>query len=144
MGCWQVTGGQVDDEGYDVQQINLILTANTVSFKYYDLPTLIGGQPTTRGAFKIIVDGSDAYGFYLGSGASANRLSVADCAPTGYDCINDQCLDSKIYKTGGKYPTSAACQAACGKKPCDGECVSPQDMNALEQAANNLISRACG
>jgi hypothetical protein len=61
------------------------------------------------------------------------------------DCINGGCLPKTTYNTPGKYASLALCQAGCAKDSvCVGECVSPSDLAALQQAANLVKSKLCG
>lgn len=61
-----------------------------------------------------------------------------------YDCINGGCVPKTTYMTPGKYENLAACQSGCAKdSPCTGECVSPEQIAALQQAASNVRSRLC-
>lgn len=62
-----------------------------------------------------------------------------------FDCLNGGCLSNATYNTPGKYATLTACQAGCAKDSnCTGECVSAEELAALQQAAGALQSRICG
>lgn len=81
-----------------------------------------------------IVSGSNCGG--CGGGVDPNK----PC-----DCINGGCVPATTYGTPGVFPNLAACQSGCAKNSnCTGECVSPEEMAALQQAANNLRGRLCG
>lgn len=61
-----------------------------------------------------------------------------------YDCINGGCIPKTTYNTTGKYASLAACQSGCAKDSnCTGECVSVEEIAALQQAASNLQSKNC-
>ncbi len=61
-----------------------------------------------------------------------------------YDCINGGCLPKTTYNTPGIYANLAACQSGCAKNSnCKGVCVSPEELAALQQAANQLQSKVC-
>jgi hypothetical protein len=63
----------------------------------------------------------------------------------GYDCINGGCVPKSTYSTPGVFSTLAACTSGCAKNSnCTGECVSAQELAALQQAAGSLQSRICG
>jgi hypothetical protein len=70
---------------------------------------------------------------------------VASIEPTQpYDCLNGGCVPKTTYNTPGVYVNLAACQSGCAKNSnCTGECVSSEELAALQQAANNLKSRLC-
>jgi hypothetical protein len=68
--------------------------------------------------------------------------SVAPDKPC--DCLNGGCIPATLYGTPGKYATLALCQAGCAKDSnCVGECVSVEEIAALQAAANNLQSKFC-
>jgi hypothetical protein len=63
---------------------------------------------------------------------------------TPCDCLNGGCVPKTTYNTPGIFPTLAACQSGCAKNSnCIGECVSAEELAALQQAANNLQSKFC-
>lgn len=62
-----------------------------------------------------------------------------------YDCVNGGCVAKTTYATPGKYANLSACQAGCAKdSTCTGECVSAEQIAALQQAADQIKSRLCG
>jgi hypothetical protein len=72
-----------------------------------------------------------------------------DCGATSpeqpCDCINGGCVPKTTYNTPGKYASLALCQAGCAKdSACVGECVSPDQLAALQQAADLVKSKLCG
>ena len=68
-------------------------------------------------------------------------IAISDSA---CDCINGGCLPAAMYSTPGKFSNLANCQSACAKdSTCTGECVSPEQIAALQQAASNVRSRLC-
>jgi hypothetical protein len=82
----------------------------------------------------------------------ANVTSMSNCpgcipgidpnAPC--DCVNGGCVPKATYGTPGKYPSLADCEAGCAKDSnCNGECVSTDEIAALQQATSNLRSRLC-
>jgi hypothetical protein len=61
-----------------------------------------------------------------------------------YDCLNGGCIPKTTYNTPGAFPSLATCQSGCAKNSnCTGECVSPEELAALQQAANTLQSKFC-
>jgi hypothetical protein len=69
--------------------------------------------------------------------------AIPDAYPC--DCINGVCLPSSTYNTPGVFATIAACDAGCAKNSeCAGECVSAEELNTLQRAANSLQSIICG
>jgi hypothetical protein len=91
-------------------------------------------------------------GIFSGSGwVGAPTYSLKACYEQGvdpeqpYDCLNGGCIPQTTYNTPGKYANLAACQAACAKDgTCDGECVSKDELAALQQAADQIRTRLCG
>jgi hypothetical protein len=74
--------------------------------------------------------------------AGCNCGGIASNQP--YDCVNGGCVPKTTYNTPGVYATLAACQSGCAKNSnCTGECVSSDEIAALQQAANNLQARLC-
>lgn len=62
-----------------------------------------------------------------------------------FDCLNGGCVGSGLYGTPGVYQSLAACQSGCAKNStCTGECVSSEELAALQQAAANVRPRFCG
>jgi len=62
-----------------------------------------------------------------------------------YDCLNGECLPSVVYGTPGIFTSRGTCESGCAKNSdCTGECVSAEEIAALQQAANNLRGRLCG
>jgi hypothetical protein len=62
-----------------------------------------------------------------------------------YDCVNGGCVPKITYNTPGVYASLAACESGCAKNSnCTGECISAEELAALQQAADNLRSRYCG
>jgi hypothetical protein len=61
------------------------------------------------------------------------------------DCVNGGCVPKTTYNTPGFFPNLEACLSGCGQNSnCTGECVSAEELAALQQAANNLRARLCG
>lgn len=61
-----------------------------------------------------------------------------------FDCLNGGCIPKTAYGTPGFYANLASCQSGCARNSnCRGKCVSPEDMAALEQAANQLQAKIC-
>ncbi len=61
-----------------------------------------------------------------------------------YDCLNGGCIPKTTYNTPGVFPSLAACQSGCAKNSnCTGECVSADELAALQQAAGTVRSRLC-
>lgn len=82
----------------------------------------------------------------LDNDESVVSIESYDCDATAqkYDCLNGGCIPVDTYNTPGKYSSVAACLAACAKDSnCLGECVTFEDIAALEQAASNLQARYC-
>jgi hypothetical protein len=64
---------------------------------------------------------------------------------TRCDCLNGVCIPKATYNTPGKYANLALCQAGCAKdSACNGECVSPEEIEALQQAAAKVRGKLCG
>lgn len=62
-----------------------------------------------------------------------------------FDCLNGGCIPKTTYNTPGVYASLSACEAGCAKNStCTGECVSAEDMAALQAAADSVKSRLCG
>jgi hypothetical protein len=77
---------------------------------------------------------------YSYSGCSEGSVNASQ----PYDCINGGCLPKTTYNTPGAFASLAACQSGCAKNSnCSGECISKEDLAALQQAANNLRNRYC-
>jgi hypothetical protein len=76
---------------------------------------------------------------------TCNNLPIPNLnAKNAHDCVNGQCLPRDVYKTPGVYADLATCQGGCAKNSnCKGECISLEELAALQQAANNLKSRLC-
>ncbi len=74
-----------------------------------------------------------------------------DCVPhkslppnQPHDCINGSCIPSVSYGTPGKYPNLAACTSGCAKdSPCTDECISTDEIAALQQAVDQLRFSKC-
>lgn len=62
--------------------------------------------------------------------------------PDSYDSVSGECVKADTHGTPGRYATLAECQAA-NKDKCDGECVSAEDLAALQQAADRVKSKFC-
>jgi hypothetical protein len=61
-----------------------------------------------------------------------------------YDCVNGGCIPKTTYNTPGVFASLAACQSGCAKNSnCTGECVSTDEIAALQQAASALQARLC-
>jgi hypothetical protein len=84
-------------------------------------------------------------GLFTGGWYSPPELYLKGCGPAGpYDCINGGCLPKTTYNTPGVFASLAACQSGCAKNSnCKGECVSADELAALQQAAANLKARYC-
>jgi hypothetical protein len=103
--------------------------------------TIINGaapDPTPNGSVKSasisLVDCS------LCAGCNCTNLGDEKC-----DCINGGCMTAATYSTPGKYANLAACLSGCAKdSTCTGECVSAEDLAALQQAAATVQPRLCG
>jgi hypothetical protein len=96
---------------------------------------------------------------YLSDGSSEGCaelfVTVANCSncpgccaeppPSNkHDCLNGGCIPASTYRTPGKYENLAACESGCAKdSSCDGECVSPSEIQALKQVASALQSKIC-
>lgn len=76
---------------------------------------------------------------------SATSSNCNDPPPDrAHDCLNGGCIPKTTYNTPGIYANLAACQSGCAKNSnCTGECVSPEELAALQQAANNLQTKFC-
>jgi selenophosphate synthase len=84
----------------------------------------------------------------LDNNESVVSVEAYDCegvdANQAYDCINGGCLPKTTYGTPGFYANLAACQSGCAKNSnCKGECVTPEEIAALQQAANQLQNKIC-
>jgi hypothetical protein len=62
--------------------------------------------------------------------------------PDSYDSVSGECVKADTHGTPGKYASLAECEAA-NKGKCDGECVSTDDLAALQQAADRVKSKFC-
>ena len=90
-------------------------------------------------------------GIFSGSGwRGSPSYSLKNCVqdPTSgdqpYDCVNGGCVPKTTYSTPGLFVSLAACQAGCAKNStCTGECVSAEELAALQQAAGTVRSRLC-
>jgi hypothetical protein len=82
------------------------------------------------------------YPFYEDLSAGCPPTSVDPEQP--YDCLNGGCVPKTTYNTPGIFSTLAACLSGCAKNSnCTGECVSAEEIAALQQAANKLQSKIC-
>lgn len=73
-----------------------------------------------------------------------------DCVPPSIDpnqpcdCVNGGCVPKTTYNTPGVFPSLAACQSGCAKNSsCTGECISVDEIAALQQAAAAVRGRIC-
>jgi hypothetical protein len=74
--------------------------------------------------------------FYLKNCTQANERC---------DCVNGGCVPKTTYNTPGKFANLAACEAGCAKdSSCNGECVTAEEMAALQQAAAKVRGKLCG
>jgi hypothetical protein len=81
----------------------------------------------------------------LDNDESIVSIESYDCEDVGFDCVNGGCVPKATYQTPGKYESLAVCEAGCAKdSTCTGECVSQQDLNALQQAAAKVRGKLCG
>lgn len=92
--------------------------------------------------------GNDELAFFACYGDKS--LTVDGASPDGvnpdqgFDCINGGCVPKTSYNTPGLFASLAACQAGCAKNStCMGECVSAEELAALQQAASTVRSRLC-
>lgn len=81
--------------------------------------------------------------------SSVSSITYENCSAIDpnkpHDCINGGCLPATVYNTPGIFATFASCESGCAKNSnCKGECVSVEELAALQQAANNLRGRLCG
>jgi hypothetical protein len=129
----------------------IITNIRTITISGNGTPERVGGNARcvsidpTFGLIKLSgeVDGYCSY---------ANEFIVSsssDCPPIDpaqpCDCVNGGCVPKTTYNTPGKYPSLAACQSGCAKdSACLGECVSPEQLAALQQAADLVKSKLCG
>jgi hypothetical protein len=76
------------------------------------------------------------------SSTSSNCQGISNAQP--YDCINGGCIPKTTYNTPGVFASLAACESGCAKNSnCTGECVSTDEIAALQQAASALQARLC-
>ena len=62
-----------------------------------------------------------------------------------FDCLNGGCIPKSTYGTPGTFANLTACQYGCAKNSdCKGECVSAEELAALQQAASALQAKICG
>jgi hypothetical protein len=146
--CWYVDGSRPGIS----PDARIYLSGDVFQFRAAD-------QPADNPVYPLAVymDGVDT-GFRFASGAAANTASndgpcsentdppIPPVDPNSpCDCLNGGCVPKTLYKTPGKYPSLAACQAGCAKdSACLGECVSPEQLAALQQAADLVKSKLCG
>lgn len=107
----------------------------------------------SQGAFcgsRVIVGGN--YYFSYGVVETSASLTLIEVNPplpfplplSPHDCINGSCIPQHQYGTPGQYPDLSTCQSGCASNSnCVGECVSPQQLAALQAAANNLKTKFC-
>jgi hypothetical protein len=102
-----------------------------------------------RGTFSYYLDGFG--GQFGGTGwYSVPEYYLKGCGDSispnqQYDCLNGGCIPKATYNTPGVYASLAACESGCAKNSdCTGECVSAEELAALQQATDNLRSRYCG
>lgn len=121
-------------------------TSNPSNFSTSGVATFQGGRNPDGGCnvLWLAVDGVRTNQYYHLEGASISLICEGlDTGPV--DCLNGNCVPASTYGTPGAFPNLAACQSGCAKNSnCDGECVSAEEIAALQQAANNLRGRLCG
>jgi hypothetical protein len=109
---------------------------------------------TTAGYPHYVVSGA-FYSFNRWDSVTYTKVPRSYCVNCGppdpltpsqkHDCVNGYCLPSATYGTPGIFANLAACESGCAKNSnCTGECVSADELAALQQAANNLKARLCG
>jgi hypothetical protein len=116
------------------------------NFEVPGLATFQGGR-TPNGACPALwlaIDGVRTTQYFHTEGARITL--VCDGLDTGpVDCLNGYCVPASTYNTPGVFANLAACQSGCAQNStCTGECVSAEELAALQQAANNLRARLCG
>lgn len=89
-------------------------------------------------------------GITIGSDGFTSVQSItysAGCEPlreSAYDCLNGGCIPKSAYGTPGVFANLANCLSGCAtNSTCRGECVSPEQIAALQQAANAVRPRLC-
>jgi hypothetical protein len=94
----------------------------------------------------IVFSGNGVFSAWcLDDDESIVSVDQYNCEEDRHDCVNGDCVTKTTYNTPGVFETLAACQSGCGQNSnCTGECVSAEELAALQQAANNLRSRLCG
>jgi hypothetical protein len=99
---------------------------------------------------RVVVNGN--YYFSDGIVETTASLTLIEIAPelpfplplSPHDCINGSCIPQLQYSTPGQYPNLTACQSGCASNSnCVGECVSPQQLAALQAAADILKTKFC-
>jgi hypothetical protein len=118
------------------------------------LPSVDGADPIDGNYAPFTVAGSNFFGteFYSrptvylvgcgGGGNGGNGGGSGGNQPC--DCVNGGCVPKTTYGTPGKYASLAACQSSCAKDSnCTGECVSSEEIAALQQAANKAQANCC-
>lgn len=137
---------------YLVQFVNCANVAGSVYICADDLVYVSSGGTCGGGYFY-----SASNGYNVGNASeisgSATIVACSNCAgcctdplPDGKcDCLNGGCVPQATYNTPGKYANLAACESGCGKdSPCNGECVSADEIAALQQAVATVQTRLCG
>lgn len=141
MPCYRVQGKQPGQGPFDVNQCWATIRVATDApgpnggTLYYFTRHNIGDPEIKSGDCEIANFTQIDYSFCPG------------CIPPPpsqqYDCINGNCISKATYNTPGVFPSLAACQSGCNQAPCQGECISAQELIALQQAANLLQSKIC-
>ena len=142
--CYQVQGQQPGLVPFNVNQCWASIRVETrapgpLGGRLYYITTAIDGGPE-------IVSGDCLIATY----SLIDCSSCSGCCPPplspdqAFDCLNGGCVPKTTYNTPGVFPTLAACQSGCAtNSDCTGECVSAEELAALQQAANNLQSKFC-
>jgi hypothetical protein len=121
------------------------------------LPTVEGRDPAPGAYADYTVSGAGFYGTAFYSRPTVYLVGCSDGGSGGtggtgggidnnqpHDCVNGGCVPKTTYGTPGKYASLAACQSACAKDSnCTGECVSSEEISALQQAANKAQANCC-
>ena len=123
---------------------SITVTGDRYTIENYNICT--GGKAIR--IYKKDAYGNDAQIYFS---CYTDKSLIIDGVPLGgippdqpFDCVNGGCIPKSIYNTPGLFPNLAACQSGCAKNSnCTGECVSAEELAALQQAANQLQSKIC-
>jgi hypothetical protein len=141
MACYLIQGQQAGQQPFSVNQCWATIrigAGNAPGSLSYFTRTTVGGAEIKSGDCIIATYALVSLSLCPGCQDTSSPADICDC-------LNGGCIPAALYGTPGKYANLAACQSACAKDSnCIGECVSPAEIAALQQAANNLQSKICG